>query len=85
MDMKAIKEKYTGKLCPVGNVNSKTTMVTGTPEKFVVEVKVYIEIAAQGGGYIIPTDRSLHNDILSENVHAFIEAVHKYGQYPLKE
>jgi len=26
---------------------------------------------------------SLHDDAPSENVYAFIEAVHKYGKYPL--
>jgi uroporphyrinogen decarboxylase len=81
MDLKVVKEKYAGKLCPVGNVNNKTTMVSGTPEEVIAEVKECIEIAASGGGYIIATDHSLHDDIPSDNVYAFIEAVKKYGQY----
>jgi uroporphyrinogen decarboxylase len=81
MDLKIVKEKYAGKICPVGNVNNKTTMVTGTPEEVVAEVKECIKIAAGGGGYIIATDHSLHDDIPSENVHVFIETVHKYGRY----
>jgi uroporphyrinogen decarboxylase len=83
MDLKIVKEKYEGKLCPVGNVNNKTTMVTGTPEEVMAEVKECIEIAGPGGGYIISTDHSLHDDIPSENVHALIEAAHKFGKYPL--
>ncbi|MCP4311437.1 MAG: hypothetical protein GY790_09270 [Bacteroidetes bacterium] len=83
MDLKVVKEKYAGRICPVGNVNNKTTMVTGTPEQVVAEVKECIDIAAPGGGYIIATDHSLHDDIPAENVYAFIEAVHKYGQYQL--
>ena len=83
MDLKTVKEKYEGKLCPVGNVNNKTTMVTGTPEEVMAEVKECIEIAGPGGGYIISTDHSLHDDIPSENVHALIEAAHKFGKYPL--
>ena len=83
MDLKVVKEKYAGRICPVGNVNNKTTMVTGTPEEVVAEVRECIDIAAPGGGYIIATDHSLHDDIPTENVYAFIEAAHKYGQYPL--
>jgi uroporphyrinogen decarboxylase len=77
MDLKAIKEKYAGKLCPVGNVSNKITMVTGTPEEVVAEVKECIEIAAPGGGYIIASDHTLHDDIPSENVSAFIKTVYK--------
>jgi len=83
MDLKIVKERYEEKLCPIGNVNNKTTMVTGTPEEVMAEVKECIEIAAPGGGYIISTDHSLHDDIPSENVYALIEAVHKFGKYPL--
>lgn len=83
MDLKIVKERYKGKLCPVGNVNNKTTMVTGTPEEVIAEVKECLEIAAPGGGYIISTDHSLHDDIPSENVHALIETAHKYGKYPI--
>jgi uroporphyrinogen decarboxylase len=67
----------------VGNVNNKTTMVTGTPEEVAAEVKECIEIAAPGGGYIMSTDHSLHDDIPSENVHALIETTHKFGVYPI--
>jgi len=81
MDLKIVKEKYEGKLCPVGNVNNKTTMVTGTPEEVVAEVKDCLKIAAPGGGYIIATDHSLHDDIPSENVYALIETTHKFGKY----
>jgi uroporphyrinogen decarboxylase len=85
MDLKTVKEKYAGNICPVGNVNNKTTMVSGTPDEVAVEVKECIEIAAPGGGYIIATDHSLHDDIPVENVYAFIEAAHRYGQYPIQK
>ncbi len=83
MDLKIVKERYKGRLCPIGNVNNKTTMVTGTPEEVMAEVKECIEIAGPLGGYILSTDHSLHDDIPSENIYALIEAVKKYGNYPL--
>jgi len=83
MDLQLVKTRYQGKLCPIGNVNNKTTMVTGTPEEVKAEVRECISIGAPGGGYIIATDHSIHDDIPTENVFAFIDAVKEYGKYPI--
>ena len=37
MDLGIIKKKYQGKICPIGNINNKTTMVRGTPEEVALE------------------------------------------------
>jgi uroporphyrinogen decarboxylase len=84
MDLKLVKSQFKGKLCPIGNVNNKTTMVSGTPAEVEAEVKECIHIGAPGGGYIIATDHSLHDDIPTENVFAFISSAHKYGKYPVE-
>ena len=81
MDLKVVKEKYAGKICPVGNVNNKTTMADGTPEEVMAEVKECIENAGHGGGYIVSTDHSIHDEIPTENVLAMIKAVKEYGKY----
>ena len=83
MDLGTVKKRYKGKLCAIGNVNNKTTMVTGTPEDVRRETLECLEIAAPGGGYILATDHSLHDDIPFENVYALIEVAKKYGKYPL--
>ena len=83
MDLKSVKSIYKGKLCPIGNVNNKTTMVNGTPAEVEAEVKECIQTGAPGGGYIIATDHSLHDDIPVENVFAFINTVKKFGNYPI--
>jgi uroporphyrinogen decarboxylase len=84
MDLEKVKNRYRGKLCPIGNINNKTTMVTGTPEEVEREALECIKTAAPGGGYILATDHSLHDDIPTENIHAYIEAAKKYGTYPLR-
>jgi uroporphyrinogen decarboxylase len=84
MDLGRVKEKYRGRLCPIGNINNKTTMVTGTPEEVEREALECLRTAAPGGGYILATDHSLHDDIPTENIHTYIEAAKKYGIYPLK-
>jgi uroporphyrinogen decarboxylase len=84
MDLGKVKNRYQGKICPIGNINNKTTMVTGTPEEVEQEAIQCLKTAAPGGGYILATDHSLHDDIPTENIYAYIEAAKKYGRYPLK-
>jgi uroporphyrinogen decarboxylase len=85
MDLAIVKQKYIGKICPIGNVNNKTTMVTGTPEDIIKETMECLKIGMPGGGYILSTDHSLHDDIPLENVKALIDTVMKYGKYPVGE
>jgi uroporphyrinogen decarboxylase len=84
MDLEKIKRRYKGKLCPIGNINNKTTMVDGTPEDVEREAIDCLKIAAPEGGYILATDHSLHDDIPIENIYAYIGVAKKYGTYPLK-
>ena len=84
MDLGIIKEKYKDRLCPVGNVNNKTVMVSVTPEEVRAETIECLKIGAPGGRYIIATDHSLHDDIPEENVREYIKTIKKYGKYPLK-
>ena len=44
MDLKKVKERYTGKLCCIGNVDNKTTLVQGTVDDVIAETKECIEI-----------------------------------------
>lgn len=83
MDLKIIKEKYKGRICPIGNVNNKTIMVFGKSKDVIIETIDCLKIGVPGGGYIIATDHSLHDDIPEENVRVFIDTVKKYGNYPL--
>jgi uroporphyrinogen decarboxylase len=82
MDLAMVKQRYKGRLCPIGNVNNKTTMVTGTPEDVIKETLECLKTGAPGGGYILSTDHSLHDDIPLENARALIDTVLKYGKYP---
>lgn len=84
MDLQTIKDRYRARLCPIGNINNKTTMVTGTPEDVKREALECLKVAAHGGGYVLATDHSLHDDIPLENIRAYIEVAREHGKYPLK-
>lgn len=81
MDLKIVKERYKGKLTPIGNVNNKVTMASSNPEDVKEEVLSCIRDAADDGGYIIATDHSFHDLIPTANVKCLIETVHEYGRY----
>jgi uroporphyrinogen decarboxylase len=83
MDIGAIKRKHGKQIALLGNVNNKTTLVTGTPADIEVEVKECISLAAPGGGYLLASDHSLHDDIPNKNVFALYEAGRRYGTYPI--
>jgi uroporphyrinogen decarboxylase len=83
MDLGKIKERYKGRICPIGNVNNKTTMVSGTPGDVRKEALECLRTGAPGGRYIISTDHSLHDDIPLANVMALIETVNEFGTYDL--
>ncbi len=83
MDLAKVKAKYGTRLCPIGNINNKTTMVSGTPEDVRREALECIRIAGPGGGYVLATDHSLHDDIPLANIRAYIETAKEHGRYPL--
>ena len=81
MDLKKVKEQYADKLCCIGNVDNKVTLVQGTVEEVIAETKECIEIGKPNGGYILSSDHSFHDDIPIENIFAMIETAKKYGEY----
>jgi uroporphyrinogen decarboxylase len=81
MDLSKVKQRYAGRLCPIGNVDNKVTMSTGTPDDIEREVKECLGIGMPGGGYILSTDHSIHDGMPYESVMAYVEAGRKHGVY----
>lgn len=84
MDLATVKQRYGDQLCLIGNVDQRDLMPNGTPEQVAEQVKECIEIAAPGGGYVLSSDHSMHDDIPPENILAMYEAGRRYGKYPIK-
>jgi uroporphyrinogen decarboxylase len=83
MDIAHVKKTYGHKVAIIGNVDQQTTLVSGTKEDVIEETKKCIKIAAPGGGYVLASDHSIHDDIPNENIFALYETGRKYGQYPI--
>lgn len=84
MDLADLKRRYGDAISFLGNVDNKTTLVTGTPQDVEAQVKECIKAAAPGGRYLLASDHSLHDDVPNENVFALYEAGRRYGSYPIR-
>ncbi len=82
MDLKVLKEKYSGKLCFFGGVNVES-LIEGTPESVDQEVKYSIQNGAPGGGLVLASGNSIEKGTSIENYKAMLDARKKYGVYPL--
>lgn len=71
------------KLCLIGNVNNKTTLVFGGTEDVMAEAAECALLAGLEGRYVLASDHSIHHDVPTENVLAMVEFAEKYGWYPL--
>jgi uroporphyrinogen decarboxylase len=84
MDIEQVKHVYGGRVCIKGNVNCETTLVSGTEEEVIREVRDCLRKAAHGGGHILSSSNSIHSGVKPENYRAMLEALRRYGTYPLK-
>ncbi len=84
MNLAEIRARHGERLCLVGNVNNKTTMVHGTPADIEREVIECLRVAGRRGAYVLATDHSLHDGMPVDNILALFQAGRRYGRYPLK-
>lgn len=82
MDIRAMKRRYSDRLCLLGNLDLNL-LGMGTPEAVDSEVRELIRDVGPGGGYIVTSGNSLAAYLLPENCLALSAAVQKYGRYPL--
>ena len=83
MDIRAVKQEYSDRLCLLGNVDLNI-LTLGTPEDVDTEVRGLIRDVGPGGGYVVTSGNSLAAYVKPENALALSEAVQKYGRYPIK-
>lgn len=81
MDLAHIKKSYGDRVAIKGNVNCATTLVSGTVEETIAETKKCLEIAMQGGGYIISSSNTIHASVNPDNYKAMLETIKEFGNY----
>ncbi len=85
MDMGEAKAKYGGKVCLMGNIDCGPLLTWGTPEEVRQATKECIRKGGKGGGLICMSSNSIHSGVKPGNYLAMVEAIRKYGTYPLEQ
>jgi len=83
-DLEGLKERYGDRITFCGAIDTHSVLPNGTPDEVQQEVRRVIQALGPGGGYMVASVHTIMNDVPAENVLAMVDAVEKYGQYPLK-
>ncbi|MCE5240577.1 hypothetical protein LLH23_19125 [bacterium] len=83
MDIVEVKRQYGSHLCLIGNIDLGGALVRGTPADVEAEVRQRLAQLAPGGGYMVGSSNSITSYVPLENYRALIEAVFRWGWYPV--
>lgn len=83
MDIVELKKVYGGRLCLCGNIALEDELTRGTPADVEKAVKKRISELGPGGGYCCGSSNSVADYVPHENFLAMIQAIQKYGKYPI--
>jgi len=81
-DLRQAKAATQGKATVIGPIDPTAVLAFGTPELVDSKCEEAIKILAPGGGFILGPGCALSPKTPPENIHALINAAHRYGQYP---
>ncbi|NOZ20558.1 MAG: hypothetical protein GXP25_05650 [Planctomycetes bacterium] len=80
-DLAEIKRTFGRKIALMGNLHTTEVMLHGTPDTVREEAKWCIDVAAEGGGFILSTGDQCGRDTPDENIRALVEMARDYGKY----
>jgi uroporphyrinogen decarboxylase len=78
-----LKRRYGKDIVLCGAIDTHSILPSGTPQQVNDEVKRVIEILAPGGGYMVSSVHTIMDDVPAENILAMVDAVERYGHYPI--
>jgi uroporphyrinogen decarboxylase len=82
VELARVKEMVGDRLCLLGNMDVTRILVDAAREEVDEAVRSSIRDAGAGGGYIVAPTNS-HESMTVRNQRWMVEAVEKYGHYPL--
>jgi uroporphyrinogen decarboxylase len=83
-DLARLKTQFGDRIVFCGGIDTHRILPEGTPDEVQEEVRRVINALGPGGGYMVASVHTIMNDVPAENVLAMVDAVEKYGRYPLK-
>lgn len=83
-DLDRLKRLYGQKIVFCGGVDTQHILPHGTPGEVEREVQRIIGVLGPGGGYMAAAVHTIMDEVPPENILAMVDAVKRYGTYPLK-
>jgi uroporphyrinogen decarboxylase len=80
-DKEAIKAATTGHTTVLGVIDPSEVIARSTPDMVAEAVRDELQVLAPGGGLIIGPGCALPPETPAANLHAFVEAAHRWGRY----
>lgn len=84
MDIVALKRRYAGRLCLMGNLDLAYPLSLGTPQEVAAEVRRLLREVAPGGGYCLGSGNSVPEYVPLANYQAMRKTGLEYGRYPIE-
>jgi len=81
LDLAKVKKEIGERICLLGNIDCRETLVSGSTREVEEEVERAIRIAGPGGGYILSSSNTIHPEVRAENYIAMVKATHEHGVY----
>jgi len=80
-DLAELKKTFGRKVALMGNIHTTDPMLRGTPEEVARAARWCIDVAAEGGGYVLSTGDQCGRDTPDENIFALVRTAREYGKY----
>jgi uroporphyrinogen decarboxylase len=80
-DLPTIKAATAGRTTVLGVIDPSEVIARSSPEAVAQAVRDELAVLAPGGGLIVGPGCALPPETPMENLHAFVEAAHRYGRY----
>jgi hypothetical protein len=84
MDIIELKRQYGDRITLLGNLDCGELLANGSVEQITAEVIRIIQNVSPGGGHVFSSSNMIHQRIPLKNLYAMLDAVKKYGVYPVQ-
>jgi len=81
LDLAEVKKQIGDRICLLGNIDCRETLVTKSIRDVEEEVRAAIRAAGPGGGYILSSSNTIHPGVNPANYIAMVKATHEHGVY----
>lgn len=83
MDIGEVKKQYGDRVCIIGNIDCGDLLSRKSVHEVEQIVKLTMQVAAPGGGFILSSSNMIHASVKPENYKAMIDTAKRYGGYPV--